>query len=215
MTPSRVSGVYAITPEIDDTAELVGKVSAALAGGVRMVQYRNKNGSAALRRAQCIALRECTLDFNCQFILNDDSRLAFDVDADGVHLGRDDESLADARRRLGAGKIIGVSCYNDLERARALQTAGADYVAFGSFFTSRTKPAAVCASIGLLSRAKSKLKVPIVAIGGINEVNAAALIEAGADAIAVLSALFIADNVASRARTLSRLFLKRALPLQH
>lgn len=215
MKRSRVSGIYAITPEIEDTAGLVAKVATALAGGVRIVQYRNKTGSASLRRAQCGALVERLRDVNGTLIVNDDSRLAVDVGADGVHLGKDDDSLADARRRLGVDRIIGVSCYNDLARARALQAEGADYVAFGSFFPSITKPGAVCASLDLLPRAKTELSVPVVAIGGINKDNAIKLIERDADALAVLSALFCVDDVEQEARVLTSLMANRDLQLQH
>jgi thiamine-phosphate pyrophosphorylase len=214
MKRGRVSGVYAITPEIVDTPRLVAIVAAALTGGVRIVQYRNKTGSVGLRQFQCAALVELLQDINGTLIVNDDSRLAADVDAHGVHLGKDDDSLADARGRLGADKIIGVSCYNDLARARALQAAGADYVAFGSFFPSKTKPAAVCASLELLSRAKTELSLPVVAIGGINRDNAIRLIERDVDALAVLSALFCVDDVEREARVLSSLMTDRNSQLQ-
>ncbi|NIO41237.1 MAG: thiamine phosphate synthase [Burkholderiales bacterium] len=212
---SRVSGVYAITPEIEDTSELVKRGTAALVGGIRIIQYRNKTGSASLRREQCLALLERLRGVGGTLIVNDDINLAFDVQADGVHLGKDDESFADARHKLGDNKIIGVSCYNDFARARALQAAGADYIAFGSFFPSVTKPTAVGASIDLLVRAKAELKVPVVAIGGINKENAGDLINAGADAIAVLSALFLVDDVEQEAEFFSSLFADRHLQCQH
>jgi thiamine-phosphate pyrophosphorylase len=214
MNRSRINGTYAITPETEDTAQLVANIGAALAGGVRLVQYRNKSGSPRLRHSQCEALLECLQPVDAALIVNDDPQLALDVQAHGVHLGREDGSVAQARRILGDGKIIGVSCYNDLERARDQEYAGADYVAFGSFFVSVTKPAAVSASPKLLSRAKSQLGVPIVAIGGINTENAMRLIECGADAIAVLSALFSADDVTQQARIFSRLFVQRDLQAQ-
>ncbi len=214
MKRSRVSGIYAITPETGNTSELVAKVAAALAGGVRLVQYRNKTGSARLRRAQCGALVDLLHGVNGTLIVNDDACLAVEALADGVHLGKDDESLADARRRLGSDKIIGVSCYDDLARARALQEAGADYVAFGSFFPSRTKPAAVCASLDLLTRAAAELSVPVVAIGGIDRYNAGTLIERDADALAVLSALFDVEDVEREAHVLCNLASDRNLQLQ-
>lgn len=209
MKRSRVSGIYAITPETEDTSELVAKVAAALAGGIRLVQYRNKTGSARLRRAQCGALVDLVHDVNGTLIVNDDSRLALEAEADGVHLGKEDDSLAHARHRLGGDKIIGVSCYDDLARARALQGAGADYVAFGSFFPSTTKPAAVCAPLDLLSRASVELSVPVVAIGGIDKHNVGTLIERGAAALAVLSALFGVDDVEREAHVLCNLVSDR------
>jgi len=117
------------------------------------------------------------------------------VGADGVHLGEDDASIMSARELLGPDRIIGVSCYNDFERARAAVEAGADYVAFGSFFPSSTKPAARHADLGLLQRARS-LGVPVVAIGGIDALNARTLIDAGADAVAVINAVFMHDDAA-------------------
>lgn len=204
MKGSRIRGIYAITPETERTPGLLEKVNAALAGGVRLFQYRNKSAASELRREQCSALLATVKDRGGTLIVNDDCGLALDVGADGVHLGIDDASVEDARATLGAGTIIGVSCYNDLDRACALQDAGADYVAFGSFFPSLTKPAAGRACIDLLSRAKSRLQVPVVAIGGIDENNAPALIEAGADAVAVLSALFARNDVERRARELLR-----------
>ena len=148
-------------------------------------------------------------DVNGTLIVNDDSRLALEAKADGVHLGKDDDSLAHARHLLGDDAIIGVSCYDDLARARALQGAGADYVAFGSFFPSTTKPAAVSASLDLLSRASAELSVPVVAIGGIDKHNAGTLIERGAAALAVLSALFGVDDVEWEAHVLCNLVSDR------
>ena len=142
MTGRRISGIYAVTPETEDTEELVAKVTGALRGGAGVVQYRNKEATSAVKREQCIKMLECTRVFNGLLIVNDSSELAQEVGADGVHLGQGDESVENARTRLGPNRIIGVSCYNNLKRARAAQVAGADYVAFGSFFPSPTKPAA-------------------------------------------------------------------------
>ena len=215
MNRTRINGIYAITPEMEDTDQLVAKVAAALAGGIRLIQYRNKKGSAQLRRHQCEALSECVRTVNATLIINDDSQLASDVRAHGVHLGKDDATVAQARRVLGPGKIVGVSCYNDLARAREQEEAGADYVAFGSFFPSVTKPNAVAASLDLLFEARSRLKVPVVAIGGIDRNNAPALLEGGADAIAVLSALFSVEDVEQEARAFARLSAQRNLQFQN
>lgn len=204
MKCSRISGIYAITPEMQHTAGLIEKVNAAIAAGVRLFQYRNKSASGQLRREQCNALLGIVKDSGGTLIVNDDWGLALDVGADGVHLGIDDGSVEEARSLLGSQRIIGVSCYNDFDRACQLQAIGADYVAFGSFFPSRIKPAAVTAPVDLLSRAKSRLHVPVVAIGGIDENNAPALVKAGADAVAVLSSLFSGDDVEDRARRLWR-----------
>ena len=209
MKGSPIRGIYAITPEMGHTAALLEKVNAALVGGVRLFQYRNKSASSELRRRQCNALLAVVRDFDGTFIVNDDYRLALDIGADGVHLGKDDGRIEDARAGLGADGIIGVSCYNDLDRATTLQATGADYVAFGSFFPSQTKPAAVKAPVELLSCAKSRLKVPVVAIGGIDKNNARVLVDSGADALAVLSSLFGVDDVKGRAQELVGLIAKQ------
>ena len=214
MTASQISGIYAVTPETEDTTELIEKVTAVLNGGARVVQYRNKNGARALQREQCIKLLACVRAFDGSLIVNDSSKFALEVGADGVHLGQVDESVESARTQLGPRRTIGVSCYDDLERARAAQAAGADYVAFGSFFPSPTKPAAVRASLDLLRSAKAELDVPVVAIGGINVDNAAALIEAGADALAIISALFQVDDIEKQTRTYLRLFKHTKLQRQ-
>jgi thiamine-phosphate pyrophosphorylase len=214
MTHSLISGIYAITPETEDTTQLLTKVSAALAGGIRLIQYRNKTGSAQLRRRQCEALSRSVQAVGATLIVNDDAQLAADVLAHGVHLGEDDATVAQARRVLGPDGIIGVSCYNNLGRARQQELAGADYVAFGSFFPSVTKPGAVTASPDLLVAARSQLKVPVVAIGGIDRNNAAQLLNSGADAVAVLSALFSVENTEEAARALVGLAAQRSLQTQ-
>jgi thiamine-phosphate pyrophosphorylase len=206
MTARRISGIYAVTPETEDTTELLAKVTAVLNGGVKFVQYRNKSGTRALQREQSTELLGRVRAFDASFIVNDSSRLALEVGADGVHLGKGDESVEEARTNLGPNRIIGVSCYNELERARTAQAAGADYVAFGSFFPSPTKPAAVRASVGLLRSASAELNLPVVAIGGINRGNAQALIEAGADALAVISALFESNEIEKETRACMQLF---------
>ena len=215
MNRSPISGVYAITPELEDTARLLARVSAALAGGIRLIQYRNKTGSARLRRSQCEAMLESVRAVDGTFIINDDAQLAADVGAHGVHLGRDDATIAQARRLLGPDRIIGVSCYNSLDRAREQERAGADYVAFGSFYPSVTKPDAVAASLDLLSSARTQLTVPVVAIGGIDRSNAVRLLDGGADAVAVLSALFSVDDTEQEARAFTRLQAQRKLQTRH
>jgi thiamine-phosphate pyrophosphorylase len=204
-----IAGLYALTPELADTAALVARVAAALAGGAAVVQYRNKLGDAALRREQALALRALCAARGATFIVNDDVDLAREVAADGVHLGRDDAAVAAARQRLGAGAIIGASCYDSLERAQRAVAAGADYLAFGSFFASSVKPEATRAHPSLLTAAKARWRVPVVAIGGISATNAPALIAAGADALAVISALFDAPDVAAAAEALCRVIALR------
>jgi thiamine-phosphate pyrophosphorylase len=207
----RLAGLYAVTPDLADTRDLVARVSAALEGGACAIQYRNKAADPALRLAQASALAHVHASRGGLFIVNDDAALAMAVDADGVHVGADDGSIAAAREQVGPDRIVGVSCYDDFARAEAAVAAGADYVAFGSFFASATKPGARRADIGLLGRAKA-LGVPIVAIGGITADNARELARAGADAVAVISAAFDVPDVNAAARAIVRLFERPAGP---
>lgn len=201
-----VHGLYAVTPEERDDRTLVSKVEAALAGGARIVQYRNKLASLDVRRGQAAALLRACRRHGALLIVNDHTELAAAIGADGVHLGAEDGEIAQARTTLGPRAIIGASCYNALDLARKAEQAGASYVAFGSFFSSRTKPNAVPAPLTLLEEAKRRLSSPVVAIGGVTAENAPPLIAAGADAIAVISALFDAADVRAAAERLSRLF---------
>lgn len=206
MTRHAISGLYAITPQCADTGVLLDKVERALQGGARLVQYRDKSGDVALRFEQASELLALCRRFSVPLIVNDDLRLADLSGADGVHLGRGDGSLRAARLLLGPGKIIGVSCYNGLQLARAAQADGADYAAFGSFFPSATKPQAVAAPLDLLHEARRELTLPLVAIGGITPDNAGQLLAAGAAALAVISAVFDAPDVRAAAAGFAGLF---------
>lgn len=199
-------GVYAITPETADTERLLTQVEAALTGGVAAVQYRDKSTDVARRHEQASELVTLCRRFKVPLIVNDDLRLADLCDADGVHLGRDDGSLREARIILGKDKFIGASCYQSLDLALAAQAAGASYVAFGSFFPSPTKPDAARASLDLLRDAAPAIHVPMVAIGGVTLANAQQLLDAGADGLAVLSALFDTPDIRASARELNQLF---------
>jgi thiamine-phosphate pyrophosphorylase len=170
------------------------------------VQYRDKSDDVARRHEQASELVALCRRFKVPLIVNDDLRLADLCDADGVHLGRDDASLREARIILGKDKFVGTSCYQSLDLARAAQAAGADYVAFGSFFPSPTKPAAGRADVELLHEASLVIRIPIVAIGGITLDNAPALLDAGADSLAILSALFDAADIRAAAHDLNQLF---------
>lgn len=198
----RLAGLYAVTPELADTADLVARVEAALAGGASAIQYRSKCPDAALRHRQAAALARVTAERGALFIVNDDATLCAAVGADGVHLGETDGSPAVARAMIGPDCVIGISCYNDFARAHAAVAAGADYVAFGSFFPSSVKPDARRADVALLARAGT-LEVPVVAIGGITAENAGALKRAGAHAVAVISAVFGAPDVEAAARAIA------------
>ena len=201
-----IHGLYAVTPDISDTNVLLRRVRLALQGGAQVLQYRNKTADAALKLAQAQALGQLAREFKTTFIVNDDAQLAAQVDADGVHLGGEDGSVAAARALLGSSRIIGVSCYNRLSLAHEAVRQGADYVAFGAFFSSSVKPGAVKADLALLQAAREELDVPIVAIGGITLQNAASLIETGAEAVAVITALWNAQDIEASAHGFSTLF---------
>ena len=196
-------GVYAITD--GPRRDLIAAVEAALAGGAAVVQYRDKSSEHDRRRVEAQALKEACDGHGVPLIVNDDVDLAVQIGAAGVHLGEDDGDFAIARERLGVDAIIGVSCYDSLDRAHAAAEAGADYLAFGSFFASPTKPNARRATVELLRAAKS-LGPPIVAIGGITSDNASPLIDAGADFVAVISGIFAVDDVEQATRRYTTLF---------
>lgn len=203
---ARIRGLYGVTPDEADTQLLLDRVRAALAGGMRLLQYRNKVADAALRRAQASAL--CALCHECgaALIVNDHVDLALEVDADGVHLGGEDESLSTARAKIGPHKLLGASCYRNLENGAAAIAAGADHIAFGSFFKSSVKPSALRSPFSLLTEARRAYNVPVVAIGGITPDNAPLLIDAGAQSVAVITALFSAADITAAAREFGALF---------
>ncbi|BAN36727.1 thiamine monophosphate synthase [Sulfuricella denitrificans skB26] len=203
-----IGGLYAITPECADTESLVEQVRQALSGGAHLVQYRNKGGDVGLRHEQASELLALCKQFHVPLIINDDIRLSDLTGADGVHLGKDDGSVREARLILGPDKIIGVSCYNDLQRALDAEAHGANYVAFGSFFPSSTKSDVVTAPLTLLHEAKRVLNIPLVSIGGITADNVTPLIEAGTDAVAVISALFDSEDIVRAASRFAVLFEK-------
>lgn len=210
--PPRLHGLYAITPEDPLLPRLSQRVEAALQGGVRLLQYRNKTASRAIRHAQAVEIQRLCHAYDARLIINDDLPLALKINADGIHLGRDDYSdtrdLAAARRALGTHKILGVSCYADLARAEAVAQAGvgagANYLAFGCLYPSNTKPDAPTASLQLLDEAR-RFGLPIAAIGGITLNNAAATLAAGADLLAVISDVFDAPDIAERVRAYTTL----------
>jgi thiamine-phosphate pyrophosphorylase len=181
-------GLYLITPDEADTARLLDRVGAVIEFAA-LLQYRNKIASPALRRTQAGALHRLCAERGVALIVNDDLALARDIGADGVHLGEDDGDPRAARERLGAEALIGVSCYDNLDRARSAADAGASYIAFGAFFPSSTKPLARRAGFDLL-RDSATFGLPRVAIGGITPDNARSVIDAGADLIAVISGIF-------------------------
>lgn len=203
-----INELYLVTPDCDDTELLCTKVTQALQGGVSLVQYRHKTASEVLRLEQATALLAICRAANVPLLVNDHVALAAELDADGVHVGQYDSAIAEARALLGEQKIIGASCYNRFELAEQAQAAGADYVAFGACYPSPTKPNAPRATLDLFTRAQQSLSVPVVGIGGITLENASPLISAGADALAVITDIFQADDVAARCRQYQSLFAK-------
>jgi len=197
-------GLYLLTPDILDTAALVDRVEAVLPHAV-LLQYRNKRAEPALAERQAAALRQLCARAGVPFVVNDDIALAARVGAEGVHLGETDGTLQTARSTLGAGAILGASCYDDLALAAAAVTEGADYIAFGALFPSSTKPLARRATPALL-HAAAALGVPRVAIGGIGPDNVRVAIDAGADLVAVISGVFDAPDPIAAARACAAAF---------
>jgi len=215
----RLPGLYAVTPDGLPAGELLDRVGQSLAAGVRLLQYRAKpaggagrgleSGQDAARDAETRVSTARTIAAACRgagamLVINDDPQLAAQVGADGVHLGRDDGTVARARSFVGRA-LVGVSCYDSLERALQAEADGADYVAFGAMFPSRVKPGAVRASLALLATARARLRVPVVAIGGIDLGNAASVLHAGADSLAVISALYAAPDIGAAVRRFNEL----------
>ncbi len=203
---TRLHGLYVITPGYADTRQLLDTVEQAIDGGAGIVQYRDKSTDTRHRLHQADALAALCRRTDTLFLVNDDVELALACNAQGVHLGRDDQPLHAARRRLGDQAVIGISCYNRLERALQAQDEGADYVAFGAFFPSTVKPGAVRAEPRLLAEARHRLSLPVAAIGGIQLDNAAQLVAQGADMLAIISGLFDRHDIKSTAQAFCALF---------
>lgn len=203
---SKLRGLYAITPEHADGARLLTELEAALAGGCRIVQYRDKLSPMPERVARARALRELTRRYDAKLLINDDLALAFLIEADGAHLGKDDGNLMAARAMLGPKRILGASCYANFAAAQAADAAGVDYVAFGAVYPSPTKPKAPLAPQSLFLEATSRLTAASCAIGGITFDNAPELIAASADLLAVITDLFSAPDITARAIAYQRLF---------
>lgn len=207
MSRPALRGPYVITdPHLILPTTLVETVAQAIEGGAGLVQYRHKGQDRGLRQRQAEELAALCQEAAVPLIVNDDIELAERCGAQGIHLGRTDASIAQARRRLGAEALIGVSCYNELDRALGAEAEGADYVAFGSMYPSPTKPTASHASPDLIHQARRQLSIPICAIGGITPDNALAVIEAGADMVAVISAVFGTRDPRAATQRLAALF---------
>jgi len=203
----KLHGLYAITPEQTPKGKVLPNMAeAAIQGGARIIQYRDKSDDHRRRAQEALSLLHICHAGNALLIINDDVELAAAVGADGVHLGRDDMPPAQARECIGPHALIGVSCYNRLDSAERAAALGADYVAFGRFFPSSSKPMAIQAHPELLRQARDSLDLPIVAIGGISPQNGELLIVAGANMLAVIDAVFGADDIHAAALAFCRLF---------
>ena len=201
-----IKGLYAITPDMADLNTLVHKTQLVIEGGAFMVQYRSKILDRDVKMHQCAAILRLCREYDVPCIVNDDVEMCHILEADGVHLGENDDNIAEVRRILGEDAIIGSSCYDQLNRAKQAQEEGASYVAFGAVFPTPTKPNAPRATLELLREAKSQIHIPIVAIGGITVNNAHDVIETGIDAIAVITSLFEAKTIKETAETFLKMF---------
>lgn len=208
---ARLRGLYAITPDCADTTHLLSLVKEALQGGINILQYRDKIRSREEQKIVASELKLLCNEFNTLLIINDDVRLALEVEADGVHLGGTDGDLRLAKALLGPTKILGASCYDKIELAETALADGADYVAFGAVFGSQTKPNAPRASLALFSNFKQISSAPCCAIGGITADNASQVINAGADMVAVISDLFSSADITSKAHRYQQLFYGETL----
>ena len=203
---SIIKGLYVITPDMADLNTLIHKTKLAIEGGAFMVQYRSKIQDHDVKMQQCAAILRLCREYGVLCIVNDDVAMCLNLEADGVHLGEKDDNIAEIRLILGEDAIIGSSCYDQLDRAKQAQKEGATYVAFGAVFPTPTKPDAPRATLALLREAKREIHIPIVAIGGITVNNAHDVIEAGVDAIAVITSLFEAKTIKETAETFLKMF---------
>ena len=203
-----MKGLYLVTPDWDDTDKLLAATEQGLLGGASLLQYRHKTASDDLQQEQAKALLALCRRYRVPFIINDHLALCEMIDADGLHVGGTDASVAAVRTLLGKDKIIGASCYGDLELARQSAAAGASYVAFGGFYPSRVKKYAVTTQPDILTRARAELSLPFCVIGGMTVTNAKLLVALGADMVAAISSVYTADDQRTAAQEFSNLFLQ-------
>ena len=201
-----MKGLYLVTPDWDDTQAMLAATQAALEGGATLLQYRHKTASEALRREQAGALLRLCRQYHVPFIINDHLDPCRELDADGLHVGGTDTSVAAVRAALGAEKIIGASCYGDLQLARDAAASGASYVAFGGFYPSRVKKYEVSTPVNIVSRARAELSVPVCVIGGMTAENAMPLVQEGCDLVAAISSVYQSADPRQAAEDFSRLF---------
>lgn len=201
-----MKGLYLVTPDWDDTDRLLQVTEQALLGGAVLVQYRHKIADAAVRLTQATALLALCRRHAVPLVINDYAELCIALDADGVHVGGTDASVAQIRRQLGPDKIVGASCYGDLSLAHAAHRDGASYVAFGGFYPSRVKKYPVTTVANIITQSRAAINLPIVVIGGMTAQNAAVLVEHGADMVAAISSVYGAADATQAARQIAALF---------
>ena len=201
-----MKGLYLVTPDWDDTERLVAVSEQAIHGGAGLLQYRHKTASEPLRQEQATALLKLCRRLNVPLIINDHLELCEAIDADGIHVGGTDASVASMRARLGSSKIVGASCYGDLQLARDAQASGASYVAFGGFYPSRVKKYAVTTAPNIITLALNELNLPICVIGGMTPENSRVLIDHGAHMVAAISSVYSADDPHLAATQFSQMF---------
>ena len=201
-----MKGLYLVTPDWDDTDALIKATEIALVVGVDLLQYRHKTANGELRLEQASALLKLCRQHNVPFIVNDHIDLCIELDADGIHVGGTDASVAVVRTLIGKDKILGASCYGDFALAEQAQIAGASYVAFGGFYPSRVKKYEVSTPASIVSKAKSQLTLPVCVIGGMTPDNAKPLVKEGADMVAAISSVYSADDIATAVREFAALF---------
>lgn len=201
-----MKGLYLVTPDWDDTERLIAVSEQAIRGGASLLQYRHKTASEPVRQEQAAALLELCRRLNVPLIINDHLELCEAIDADGIHVGGTDASVASMRARLGSSKIVGASCYGDLQLARDAQDSGASYIAFGGFYPSRVKKYAVTTAPNIITLALNELNLPICVIGGMTPENSRVLIDHGAHMVAAISSVYSADNPQLAATHFSQMF---------
>ena len=206
MTSNIINGIYAITPDWEDTRQLIIKTEELLSNKINLLQYRNKKANKQLRMTQAKELQALCLHYRVPFIINDDFELCGILDADGIHLGKDDITIEEVRDKLGNKIIVGVSCYNDAKRVNKMMASSCDYIALGACFPTKIKPNAPHASLNFLEHVVEISIKPVVAIGGINLDNCSPVINSGVDAIAMINALYSTDKVSDKILEIKRKF---------
>jgi len=201
-----MKGLYLVTPDWDDTQKMLDATEAGLRGGASLVQYRHKTADAALRKEQAAALLNLCRRHHTPLIVNDHVELCIELDADGIHVGGTDRGVDAVRAAVGPGKIVGASCYGNLELAREAHAKGASYVAFGGFYPSRVKKYEVATSPSIVAESKSSIALPVVVIGGMTPENAAPLVAQGADMVAAISSVYMSEDPETAARRFAALF---------